>query len=42
MTALGAWLASFIDPATGNVLFAAYLVVIAVQMSIKAIRSRGH
>ncbi|MDQ0615584.1 putative membrane protein YfcA [Microbacterium sp. W4I4] len=41
MTALGAWLASFIDPATGNILFAVYLVVIAVQMSIKAIRSRG-
>lgn len=41
MTAVGAWLASFIDPATGNILFAVYLVVIAVQMSIKAIRSRG-
>jgi uncharacterized membrane protein YfcA len=40
-TAVGAWLASLIDPATGNILFAAYLVVIAVQMSIKAIRSRG-
>ncbi|MFD5213187.1 sulfite exporter TauE/SafE family protein [Microbacterium sp. NPDC058345] len=39
-TALGAWLATLIDPLLGNVLFAAYLVVIAVQMSIKAIRSR--
>jgi uncharacterized membrane protein YfcA len=39
-TALGAWLATLIDPATGNLLFAAYLVAIAVQMSIKAIRSR--
>lgn len=40
MTALGAWLATLIDPFWGNMLFAAYLVVIAVQMSIKAVRSR--
>lgn len=40
MTALGAWLATLIDPFTGNILFAAYLVVIAVQMAIKAIRGR--
>ncbi|WP_259363373.1 sulfite exporter TauE/SafE family protein [Microbacterium esteraromaticum] len=40
-TALGAWLATLIDPLTGNILFAAYLVVIAVQMSLKALRSRG-
>lgn len=40
-TALGAWLATRIDPFTGNMLFAAYLVVIAVQMAIKAIRGRG-
>lgn len=39
-TALGAWLATLIDPGTGNILFAAYLVVIAVQMALKAIRSR--
>ncbi|MFK3836268.1 sulfite exporter TauE/SafE family protein [Microbacterium sp. NPDC087868] len=39
-TALGAWLATLIDPGTGNILFAAYLVVIAVQMAIKAIRGR--
>lgn len=39
-TALGAWLATLIDPATGNMLFAAYLVVIAVQMALKAIRGR--
>ncbi|MCS3842817.1 sulfite exporter TauE/SafE family protein [Microbacterium sp. AK031] len=39
-TALGAWLATLIDPFLGNMLFAAYLVVIAVQMAIKAIRSR--
>ncbi len=40
-TALGAWLATLIDPLTGNILFAAYLVVIAVQMALKAIRSRA-
>ncbi|WP_460802084.1 sulfite exporter TauE/SafE family protein [Microbacterium sp. GXF6406] len=39
-TALGAWLATLIDPLLGNVLFAAYLVVIAVQMALKAIRGR--
>ncbi|MGM1018063.1 MAG: sulfite exporter TauE/SafE family protein [Actinomycetota bacterium] len=40
MTALGAWLATQIDPLVGNMLFAAFLVVIAVQMAIKAIRGR--
>lgn len=40
MTALGAWLATLIDPVTGNVLFAAYIVAIAVQMGIKALRTR--
>lgn len=39
-TALGAWLATIVDPAAGNILFAAYLVVIAVQMAMKAIRGR--
>jgi uncharacterized protein len=39
-TALGAWLATIIDPALANMLFAAYLVVIAVQMALKAIRGR--
>nr|WP_225211338.1 sulfite exporter TauE/SafE family protein [Microbacterium commune] len=39
-TALGAWLATRIDPFAGNILFAAYLVVIAVQMALKALRSR--
>lgn len=39
-TALGAWLATLMDPFLGNILFAAYLVVIAVQMAIKAIRGR--
>ncbi|WP_179435141.1 sulfite exporter TauE/SafE family protein [Microbacterium pseudoresistens] len=39
-TALGAWLAGFVDPFVGNMLFAAYLVVIGVQMAFKAIRGR--
>ncbi|GAA1544012.1 putative membrane protein YfcA [Microbacterium ginsengiterrae] len=39
-TALGAWLATLIDPFLGNVLFAAYLAFIAVQMAVKALRSR--
>jgi uncharacterized membrane protein YfcA len=39
-TALGAWLATLVDPMLGNMLFAAYLVVIAVQMAIKAVRGR--
>ncbi len=41
MTALGAWLATIMDPFLSNVLFAVYLGVIAVQMAIKALRSRG-
>jgi len=40
MTALGAWLATLIDPFLGNMLFAAYLAFIAVQMAIKALRAR--
>lgn len=39
-TALGAWLATLIDPFTGNMLFVAYLIAIAIQMTIKAIRGR--
>ena len=39
-TALGAWLATIVDPALGNVLFAAYLLVIAAQMAMKAVRGR--
>ena len=39
-TALGAWLVTLIDPQVGNMLFAAYLVVIAVQMAMKAIKGR--
>ncbi|MGB4136557.1 MAG: sulfite exporter TauE/SafE family protein [Microbacterium sp.] len=43
MTALGAWLATLIDPALGNMLFAAYAFAIGVQMAVKAVRgtSRG-
>nr|WP_229383109.1 sulfite exporter TauE/SafE family protein [Microbacterium allomyrinae] len=39
-TALGAWLATLVDPFLGNVLFAAFLVVIAVQMALRALRGR--
>lgn len=39
-TALGAWLATLVDPFVGNMLFAGYLLFIAVQMTIKAIRGR--
>jgi len=39
-TALGAWVATLVDPLVGNMLFAAFLVVIAVQMALRAIRGR--
>ncbi len=39
-TALGAWIATMIDPVLGNVLFAAFLIVIGVQMALRAIRGR--
>lgn len=39
-TALGAWLATLIDPFLGNMLFAAYLIVITVQLTLKALRGR--
>ncbi|WP_121149912.1 sulfite exporter TauE/SafE family protein [Microbacterium sp. AG1240] len=39
-TALGAWIATLVDPFVGNVLFAAFLVFISVQMAMKAIRGR--
>ena len=39
-TALGAWIATVVDPLVGNILFAAFLVVIAVQMALRAIRGR--
>ena len=41
-TALGAWLATIIDPRTGSILFAAFLSVIAVQIVVRgARRPRG-
>jgi uncharacterized protein len=39
-TALGAWIATLIDPFTANVLFAIFLVVIAFQMAMRALRGR--
>jgi len=39
-TALGAWIATLVDPFVGNILFAAFLVFIAVQMGMRAVRSR--
>ena len=39
-TALGALIATLVDPFVGNMLFAAFLVVIAVQMALRAIRGR--
>ena len=39
-TALGAWIATLVDPLTGNILFAVFLAVIAVQMALRAIRGR--
>lgn len=40
-TAVGAWLATLVDPFVANMLFAVYLAFIAVQMAIKALKSRG-
>lgn len=39
-TALGAWLASLIDPFVGNILFAAYLAFIGWQLAARAITDR--
>lgn len=40
-TALGAWFSTLLDPFVGNVLFAVFLAVIAVQMAVRAVRGRG-
>ena len=40
-TALGAWIATLLDPAVANTLFAVFVAFIAVQMAVKAVRSRG-
>ena len=39
-TALGAWLATLLDPFVGNILFAAFLTAIAVQLAVRAVRLR--
>lgn len=39
-TALGAWVATLIDPLVGNILFAIFLTFIAAQMALRAIRGR--
>jgi len=39
-TALGAWIATLIDPLVGNILFAAFIAFIAVQMAVKTLRGR--
>ena len=39
-TAFGAFIATHIDPLAANILFAVYLVAIALQMAVKAIRGR--
>ena len=39
-TALGAWIATLLDPFAANILFAAFLVVITVQMALRAVRGR--
>ena len=37
---LGTWVANLVDPQVGNILFAAYLIVIAAQMAQKAIAAQ--
>ncbi|NYF17743.1 hypothetical protein HDC37_002588 [Microbacterium sp. AK009] len=37
---VGTWLATLVDPQLGNILFAAFLTIIAVQMAMRAIRGR--
>lgn len=39
-TALGAWLATVVDPLIGNVLFAVFLAFIAVQLILRSLRPR--
>lgn len=38
-TALGAWIATLLDPALASILFAVFLTFIAVQMAMRAIRA---
>jgi uncharacterized membrane protein YfcA len=39
-TALGAWIATLLDPFVANILFAIFLTFIAVQMAVRAVRGR--
>lgn len=39
-TALGAWIATLLNPLTANILFAAFLTFIAAQMALRAVRAR--
>ena len=39
-TALGAWIASLLDPFAANLLFAAFIVFIAVQMAVRTVRAQ--
>lgn len=39
-TALGAWIATLLDPLVSNILFACFLVFIATQMAVTALRAR--
>jgi uncharacterized membrane protein YfcA len=36
---LGTWVANLVDPQLGNILFAAYLVIIGLQLTQKAIKA---
>ncbi len=38
-TALGAWIATIVDPFWGNVLFAVFLIFIAAQLAVRTIRA---
>ena len=40
-TALGAWVATLLQPLTANILFAVFLTFIAVQMAQRALRARN-
>ncbi|MCR2765047.1 sulfite exporter TauE/SafE family protein [Microbacterium sp. zg.B48] len=39
-TALGAWCATLVDPFWGNVLFAAFITFIAIQLAVRTLRMR--
>ena len=39
-TALGAWLSKSIDPMTGNIVFAVFLLAVGARMALQALRNR--